>query len=100
MSQLTRDVPKCLLEIKGKSLPDRQIESLRSAGIRNIGFVTGYRRELLSDRNLVEFYNPRWANTNKVHSLSLASEWLDTGPCVVSYSDIFYETSCSIANGL
>ena len=45
MGRMTRSLPKCLLKIGGMTLLDRQIHALRGAGIREIGIVTGYRRE-------------------------------------------------------
>ena len=54
--------------------------------------LPSYKRELLAERGLVEFFNPRGAETNMVSSLARAEEWLvDT--CIVSYADIFYESS-------
>lgn len=93
MKDLTDERPKCLVELKGKALLDWQLEALHAAGIRDIGIVTGYKRELLANRGLVEFHNPRWAETNMVSSLACASAWLQTEPCIVSYSDIFYSPS-------
>ena len=49
MKELTEEIPKCLLEVEDKALLDRQIESLRGAGIDEIAIVTGYKRELLID---------------------------------------------------
>jgi len=91
MKNLTDEVPKCLVELRGKPLLDRQLEALRGAGITEIAIVTGYKNELLSNRGLVVFHNPRWAETNMVSSLVCAQEWLIAEPCIVSYSDIFYE---------
>jgi choline kinase len=93
MKNLTEERPKCLVELHGKPLLERQLAALRGAGIEQIAIVTGYKRELLSNRGIVEFHNPRWAETNMVASLACAQEWLRGGPCVVSYSDIFYEAS-------
>lgn len=90
MKSLTDERPKCLVELHGKALLDWQLESLRKAGISEIAIVTGYKRELLVNRELVEFHNMRWAETNMVSSLACAEEWLQTEPCIVSYSDIFY----------
>lgn len=91
MKDLTDERPKCLVELRGRSLLERQLAALRGAGINDIGIVTGYRREMLAGRVPVEFHNPRWADTNMVSSLACAREWLVDAPCVVSYSDIFYE---------
>lgn len=93
MKNLTEERPKCLVELHGKPLLEWQLTALRGAGIEQIAIVTGYKRELLSNRGLVEFHNPRWAETNMVASLACAQEWLRGEPCVVSYSDIFYEAS-------
>ena len=93
MRNLTDERPKCLVELRGVALLDRQLEALRAAGINEISIVTGYRRELLAKRGLVEFHNARWAETNMVTSLICAEEWLTEGPCIVSYSDIFYSPS-------
>lgn len=99
MKGLTDGRPKCLVELRGRPLLDWQLQSLREGGIEEIGIVTGYRRELLADRGLAEFHNVRWAETNMVSSLACAREWLVEGPCVVSYSDIFYEPQGVIALG-
>lgn len=93
MKSLTDERPKCLLEVRGKALIDWQLEALRNAGLREIAIVTGYKRELLNGRGLVEFYNPRWSDTNMVSSLSYADDWLSNDDCIVSYSDIFYDSS-------
>lgn len=92
MKNLTDESPKCLVELRGKALLDLQLESLRTAGISEISIVTGYRRELLANRGLVEFHNPRWATTNMVSSLAYAQDWLNSEPCIVSYSDIFFSS--------
>lgn len=93
MKNLTDERPKCLLDLRGKPLLEWQLAALRAAGIEEIAIVTGYKRELLAGRGLVEFHNPRWAETNMVTSLACAQEWLQAEACIVSYSDIFFESS-------
>lgn len=90
MKDLTEGRPKCLVELRGKALLDWQLDALRAAGIAEIAIVTGYKRELLANRGLVEFHNARWSETNMVSSLACAQNWLQAGPCIVTYSDIFY----------
>jgi choline kinase len=97
MKDLTNEKPKCLLEIRGKSLLERQVSALNGAGINEIAIVTGYRRDLLSGRGFKEFFNPRWAETQMVSSLACANEWLQNEPCIVSYSDIFYEYTAVVS---
>lgn len=93
MKNLTDEVPKCLIELRGKALLDWQLEALRAGGVSQIAIVTGYKRELLANRGLVEFHNVRWAETNMVSSLACAESWLQSDVCIVSYSDIFYNHS-------
>lgn len=90
MKGLTANHPKCLVNLQGKTLLNWQLDALKNAGISQIGIVTGYRRECLSDLGLVEFQNERWSETNMVSSLLCADSWLKEAPCIVSYSDIFY----------
>jgi choline kinase len=93
MKGLTEDRPKCLVELDGHPLLARQLEALRAGGADEIAIVTGYRREMLAGMADAEFHNPRWASTNMVTSLAEATDWLGSGPCIVSYSDIFYAPS-------
>lgn len=93
MLDQTNEIPKCLIEVRGKSLLDWQLGALYDSGITTVGIVTGYKREMLADRGLVEFNNPLWESTNMVTSLVSADEWLRGEPCIVSYSDIFYEAT-------
>jgi len=93
MKNMTDDCPKCLVELRGKPLLEWQLAALHEAGISEIAIVTGYKRELLASRAPMEFHNPRWAETNMVSSLAYAQEWLQAEPCIVSYSDIFYDAS-------
>jgi choline kinase len=97
MKNLTDEKPKCLIEVRGRSLLEWQLKALRKAGLSDIAIVTGYQRELLAHRGLVEFHNPHWATTNMVSSLACAAEWLESEPCIVSYSDIFYDASAVTA---
>ena len=90
MKTLTADRPKCLVELAGVNLLDRQIAALRAGGASDIAIVTGYRGDGLADRGLHPFENPRWLETDMVMSLVCAEDWLVGSPCLVSYADIFY----------
>ena len=92
MGQLGDDRPKCLVELEGKPLIERQIAALRRGGVEEIGVVRGYRAESVDFSGLSYFANKRWAETNMVMSLATASTWLVSGPVIVSYADIFYRS--------
>lgn len=90
MRHLGDERPKCLVELAGAPLLERQVAALRRGGIGKIGVVRGYRAEMLNFPGLTYFTNERWADTNMVASLATAAEWLRSGPVIVSYADIFY----------
>lgn len=90
MGSLTDNKPKCLIELAGKTLLQRQLDSLRGAGIDKIGIVQGYLGDQLYTPGIKFFENKRWEKTNMVFSLSCAEEWLQRDECIVSYSDIIY----------
>jgi len=92
MGQLSDDRPKCLIELEGKSLIERQIAALRRGGVDEIGVVRGYRAAMINFSGISYFANQRWAETNMVVSLTAAAPWLRSGPVIVSYADIFYRS--------
>jgi choline kinase len=54
--------------------------------------VRGYLGHLIDIEDVTYFENPRWAETNMVMSLVAAAPWLQSGPVVISYADIFYRS--------
>jgi choline kinase len=93
METLTDNAPKCLLLINGVSLLERQINAMKNVGINDISVVTGYKSEALKPYGLKEIFNKEWEVTNMVTSLSLADDLLSSDDCIISYSDIFYDSS-------
>ncbi len=93
MGQLTDDKPKCMVEVCKSPLIHQQISALQEAGITEIAVVTGYLRDKIHPQPEVQFYNNEWHDTNMVASLYCAKDWLSESDCIISYSDIFYESS-------
>ena len=92
LSPYTADRPKCLVELGGRTLLSFQVETLRSAGIRDLTLVTGYLGDRIRGQGFATVHNPRWAETNMVASLMCAKALLDGGEdVVVAYADILYE---------
>ena len=84
--------PKCLVEIGGMTLLQRQMESLKDANIKHIVVVVGFgadsiREECSSDITFVE--NVHFAETSSLYSLWLAREHLADG-FVVLNSDVLF----------
>ena len=86
----TSDKPKCMIEINGISLFERQTELLLRSGISEINVVTGYRREWFTNNDFVYHINTDYENNNILHSLFCAETAMDTG-FLFSYSDIIYD---------
>lgn len=95
MGEGTSQSPKCMVQLAGKSLLARALESLSLAGFagETIGIVTGYRQDKIDVPGARRFHNPEWEQTNMVHSLTKAEEWLSAYPCIISYSDIAYDSA-------
>ena len=86
---LTEDKPKSLLEVKGKTILEWQIEALRSVNINEIAVVRGYRKEKINFPNLKYFDNDNYENTGSLASLFSAMEFIDEN-VVVLYGDILF----------
>ncbi|ALE52160.1 nucleotidyl transferase [Candidatus Thioglobus autotrophicus] len=85
----TLDRPKCMVEIDGVSLIDRQLEVLKSEGIDDIVIIGGYKSEMLKRGDIKLKVNARYFETNMVWTLFSAEEELE-GDVIVSYGDIVY----------
>ena len=87
----TLNMPKCLLEIGGKTIIGHQIESLKRNGINEITIVTGFCNEKLK-RTLGEgfsfIHNKDFKNTSSIYSLWLAKENLLGNSFVILNSDV------------
>ena len=87
----TRNVPKCMLKFKGKTIIERQVETLRANDINEIIIVKGYKSDKIQIPNIKYYTNTDYENTNMVHTLFCAKEEL-IGDVIVSYADILYES--------
>ncbi len=89
LNPLTNDKPKCMLELKGKTLLQHQIDALRGAGIDRIVLIKGYKKEMINFPDLVYYDNDNYQNNNILHSLFYAEEEMND-EFIAAYSDIFY----------
>jgi choline kinase len=88
----TLDRPKCMVEIDGISLIDRQLAVLKAEGLDDIVMVGGYKSEMLKREGVKLKLNPRYYETNMVWTMFCAEEELDNldRDVIVSYGDIVY----------
>lgn len=91
LGALGEQLPKCLaVVLGGKTLLERQLEVLRSCGVRDISVVRGHRAEAIRYPGVTYVLNPRYEATGSLGSLACAAEQLH-GEVLISYSDIWYE---------
>src|SRR5881296_291542 len=88
---LIQDKPKCLLDIKGKTILERQVAALNEVNIKDIAVVRGYQKEKIAFPNLRYYDNDRYEDTGELTSIFCAEQELK-GRCLLLYSDIIFET--------
>jgi choline kinase len=89
---LTTDRPKCLVELDGISLLDRQLAVLNAQAVAPVIVVGGYLADMLPRPGIEVRLNPRYALTNMVSTLFCAEADL-VGGALVTYGDIVYSAS-------
>jgi phosphoenolpyruvate phosphomutase len=88
---LIEDKPKCLLDIKGKTILERQVAALNDCNIKEIALVRGYRKEAITLPNIRYYDNDRYEETGELYSLFCAEQEFQ-GRCLVLYGDIIFDT--------
>lgn len=94
LGDLTSDRPKCLIEFAGRSLLDRQLDTLAANGVGEAVVVTGFRDKqveaALARRvggpRVRTIFNPFYKVADNLGSLFVAREELD-GDCLVWNGD-------------
>lgn len=93
---LTDEKPKCLLEVGGKTLLQRTVDAMLSAGVEEFVVVTGYRENMIRDFITANYPlstfsfidNPDYEHNNNIYSLWLAMEKLHGKEVLLMDSDI------------
>lgn len=92
LKEFTKDSPKCMLEINGKSILQHQVEAYNANGITDISVVRGYKKEKINQSGLKYYENLDYENNNILNSLFYAEQAI-TGNVIISYSDIIFNPS-------
>lgn len=87
---LTKDIPKAMLKVKGKPILSNQIEQLQSLGIRDISVVRGFAKETIAFPDVATIDNDDYAKTTEITSLSLAKEKIQENTIIV-YGDLLFK---------
>lgn len=100
LGEMTKDIPKCLVQINGKPILEYQLIALRKNGIRDIVIVTGYKAEKIKeyldsinkfkDMNIKLINNPEYETSNSSYSFWLAQDEIKDCSYIHMNSDIIY----------
>ena len=91
-SRLEVGVPKCLLEVGGRSLLDHQLDAIERVGADRVTLVVGYEHEQVKDAakgRAQVVLNERYAETNSLYSFWLARNAVE-GDLLVLNSDVLF----------
>src|SRR3954453_10336017 len=94
LGHMVDDRPKCLIDFNGRSLLDRQLDTLEANGVHEAVVVTGFHDELVNQAiarrsggsEVRTIYNPFYKVADNTGSLFMAREEL-SGDCLVWNGD-------------
>jgi len=88
----TENLPKCMLDFGGKTLLQRQLDSYKKCGIKDISLIKGYKKEKINYKGIKYFENTDYKNNNILNSIFYAEKVIN-GNIIISYSDILFDSS-------
>jgi UDP-N-acetylglucosamine diphosphorylase / glucose-1-phosphate thymidylyltransferase / UDP-N-acetylgalactosamine diphosphorylase / glucosamine-1-phosphate N-acetyltransferase / galactosamine-1-phosphate N-acetyltransferase len=98
MRELTADLPKPMIEVRGKPVLQHIIEGLRDAGIRDVLIVVGYRADAVqnffgdgSHYNIAIQYATQAVQDGTGRVVNLARGFVSDSPFILSYGDIWVD---------
>ena len=98
MRDLTADIPKPMIEVRGKPVLQHIVEGLRGAGVRKFLIVVGYRADAVRDYfrdgaryNVDIKYATQVVQDGTGRVVDLARDFTENVPFVLSYGDILVD---------
>jgi UDP-N-acetylglucosamine diphosphorylase / glucose-1-phosphate thymidylyltransferase / UDP-N-acetylgalactosamine diphosphorylase / glucosamine-1-phosphate N-acetyltransferase / galactosamine-1-phosphate N-acetyltransferase len=103
MRELTNDIPKPMVQVRGKPVLQYIIEGLRDAGIERVLLIVGYRKEIVidyfgkgSDFGVQIDYIEQVTQDGTGRVVELARDFCENDPFILSYGDILVDPSCYV----
>jgi len=90
LGNLTKDLPKPLIDVNGKSIIERQISLLRKNNVNDIVVTIGYKKEKFTFKNIEYVHNPNFREQEQTGSLMAARSKI-VGDVLIMFSDILFE---------
>src|SRR5437764_1341281 len=98
MRELTADVPKPMIDVRGKPVLRHIVEGLRDAGIRDCLIVVGYRADAVQDffgdgsrYNVAIQYKTQTVQDGTGRVVELAHDFVTGRPFILAYGDILVD---------
>ncbi|MGD2128553.1 MAG: phosphoenolpyruvate mutase [Lysobacterales bacterium] len=91
MDELTRDRPKVMIPVAGKTVLRRLVDKFKAQGINDITVVAGYRSESIEGQGARVVVNPDWETGNELTSLQCALDAVSSDT-VLLYGDLLFRT--------
>lgn len=90
LGDLTKNLPKPLLDVNGKSILERQIELFHKFGIEDVVIVRGPHKEKFHFNNVRYIEDANYLNGEQASSLMFARNEI-VGDVIVSFGDIIFD---------
>jgi len=98
MRELTAELPKPMIEVRGKPVLQHIVEGLRDAGIRDCLIVVGYRAHAVQDffgdgsrYNVAIQYETQTVQDGTGRVVELARDFVTDRPFILAYGDILVD---------
>src|SRR5436189_2314910 len=98
MRELTVDLPKPMIEVRGKPVLQHIVEGLRDAGLREFFFIVGYRGDAVqnffgdgSRYKIAIQYATQVVQDGRGRVADLARNFVENSPFILSYGDILVD---------
>jgi dTDP-glucose pyrophosphorylase len=98
MRELTAELPKPMIEVRGKPVLQHIVEGLRNAGIADLLLIVGYRADAVREffghgscYNVAIQYVTQMVQDGTGRVLDLAHDFVDNRPFILAYGDILVD---------
>jgi len=92
LEPLLKDTALAMLDINGKSLLQRNLETLNKSKLYDITVITGYKKDSFTIEGVDYVHNPAYSSEHILSSIMCAEDKMD-GKTLITYSDILFENS-------
>ncbi|MBW2341160.1 MAG: isocitrate lyase/phosphoenolpyruvate mutase family protein [Deltaproteobacteria bacterium] len=92
LEPLLQDTPLAMLDVHGKSLLQRNVETLNKSKLYDISVITGYKKDAFTVEGVNYVHNSKYSSEHILRSIMCAEDKMD-GKTLIIYSDILFENS-------